>query len=434
MGKIAAETYNSNDNDKVEVNLLSSAEENKSINLNNMRLLVDGRNDVTEVEFADSSFSLNVTSPVKEAYAPIWKYSVDYTTKGTYRTSGSDGYFIFSKIGYNPSVLAGSIAQLAGGYTAMLQSYKYAFEHADTFSGLPYSSRTAKLNANKYSDTKTILPAYYNEFNQKGIWFKPYNSFESIGLKNGPKVDTILYGSYAGIDSEVLELRNGWKSVYTGYIGYNGSNQRYQGNQTYQNGGLLGLTDTFYKNNFYTAITASVGSSIGQTNTMYGQEDFTMLLSGIASKTGYSFEFKDGKYIIQPNLLLSYTFINTFNYTTAAGLRMHPEAVHAIQINPSIKFIINTKSGWQPYIAGGFAYNILGKSQSQVNDLYGNNTELPALSIKPYAEYGVGIQKLWNDKYAGFLQVMMRNGGRNGVSLSAGFRWAIGKEKKSEEK
>ena len=30
---------------------------------------------------------------------------------------------------------------------------------------------------------------------------------------------------------------------------------------------------------------------------MYGKDDYTMLMSGIANKTGYNFEFKDGKII-----------------------------------------------------------------------------------------------------------------------------------------
>ena len=59
---------------------------------------------------------------------------------------------------------------------------------------------------------------------------------------------------------------------------------------------------------------------------------------------------------------------------------------------------------------------------------------LPSLSIKPYAEYGLGIQKLWNDKYTGYLQAMIRNGGRNGVALTAGFRWILGDDIQNVEK
>ena len=76
----------------------------------------------------------------------------------------------------------------------------------------------------------------------------------------------------------------------------------------------------------------------------------------------------------------------------------------------------------------------MGQSQIRVADLYGNNVQLPALSIKPYAEYGLGVQRLWNDKYTGFLQAMARSGGRNGIAFTMGFRIALGDDGKKVEK
>ena len=49
------------------------------------------------------------------------------------------------------------------------------------------------------------------------------------------------------------------------------------------------------------------------------------------------------------------------------------------------------------------------------------------MSVDPYIEYGLGVQKRWGDRFTGYGQAMVRNGGRNGVMLSIGFRWAIGK-------
>ena len=51
------------------------------------------------------------------------------------------------------------------------------------------------------------------------------------------------------------------------------------------------------------------------------------------------------------------------------------------------------------------------------------------MSVKPYVEYGVGIQRNWAEKYTAFLQAMIRNGGRNGIALTGGFRFMIGDEK-----
>ena len=152
-------------------------------------------------------------------------------------------------------------------------------------------------------------------------------------------------------------------------------------------------------------------------------------MAGVGNKTGYNFEFKEGKIIIQPSMLLSYTFVNNFDYTTAAGFKIKNDPLHAIQIAPGVKFIANTKNGWQPYIGVNMIWNLLDKSNVSANDV-----RLPEMSIKPYVQYGVGVQKRFKDRYMAFGQAMIQNGGRNGISLTAGFRWAIGKEGKPLEK
>ena len=54
--------------------------------------------------------------------------------------------------------------------------------------------------------------------------------------------------------------------------------------------------------------------------------------------------------------------------------------------------------------------------------------QLPYMSIKPYVQYGVGIQKHYGDRLTGYGQAMFRNGGRDGVAFSLGLRYAIGKQ------
>ena len=56
-----------------------------------------------------------------------------------------------------------------------------------------------------------------------------------------------------------------------------------------------------------------------------------------------------------------------------------------------------------------------------------NNVSLPEMSVDPYIQYGAGVQKRFGDRFTGFAQALFRNGGRNGVALTAGFSWAIGK-------
>ena len=402
-----------------------------SIDVQGVNLLNDSKKEITNVLFADKEIASNVAytgiSPV--AYSPIYKYEVSYNP--------DDGFFTFARSGgpsgsggnasdaYNPAVLTSPVTTQAGAYATQMQTFNYAFQHADNFMMFPSIERTAFKSENKYAmapNTGVFSPLMTPSY-QNNIWVKPYASFESIPLKNGPKVSNINYGTLVGFDSKLETLTNGFERILTGYIGYNGSSQRYQGVDAYQNGGLLGGTATFYKGNFFNATTLSVGASAGDANTMYGSENYTMLLAGVGNKTGYNFEFKDGKFIFQPAMLLSYSFVNTFDYTNAAGVRINSDPLHAIQLSPGLKFIMNTENGWQPYLAVDMTWNILDETR-----VTANSVRLPDMSIKPYVSYGAGVQKRFkDDKYTAFGQTMVHNGGRRGVSLTFGLRWKVGK-------
>ena len=428
-----------------------------NVNVVGMNLLSDAKDDNTAIYFAQPGLKYNVTNGTGElpdsnqttVYSPIYKYNVTYDNQNQYNGQGDGGYFLFSRgsttggsssgggggnpsDAFNPAVLSTSTSNLAASQAAMNEAFKYVFEHADAFTQLPANERYAKLNSNKYA-----LSTDYNEnmgrltadLHNKGAWVRPYATFENMDLKHGPKVDAITYGTLVGFDTDFHEHKNGWHSVTTGYVGYTGSQLNYSGVDTTMNGGLLGVTQTYYKKNFWTALTLSAGASVGQSRNMYGKEDFTSLLAGIGSKTGYNFEFKDGKFILQPIMFMSYTFVNTFDYRNAAGVKIEADPMHSIQLNPQVRFIANMKNGWQPYASVGMVWNILNETS-----VTANNVRLPEMSIKPYVEYGVGVQKCFKDKYTGFMQAMVRNGGRNGVALTAGFRWALGEEGKPIEK
>ena len=308
-----------------------------------------------------------------------------------------------------------------------MNTFQYAFQHLDNFMNLPSMDRIAIKNQNRYALTSTpesgLFSPIYTEGLGSSYWIKPYVSFESIPLNNGPKVNNINYGTLIGYDGKLTPIAHGFDRVLSGYVGYNGASQSYSGVDSYQNGGLVGGTMYLYKNNFFNATTLSVGASLGENHNMYGTEDFTMLLAGIGNRLGYNFEFKGGKYIIQPSMLMSYTFVNTFDYTNSAGLNIESDPMHVIQLSPGVKFIMNTKTGWQPYATVNMVWNILDKSSVTANDV-----RLPEMSIDPYVQYGLGIQKRIKDKFMAFGQALVSNGGRNGVSLTFGLRWFLGKE------
>ena len=407
MDTISAGTYNFNGN---------------NINISNITLLNDSTDKLTTIQFADDALKGNVTNSVSQTgYSPIYKYGVDYNSAtGAFTFDRSDNSF-------NPAVMVAPVAAQLGGYFTQLNSYDEAFKNLDMKMLMTRQERQTLKMMNKYAysgdgNSPMVFSPLYLPEKQKAGWFRPYATFENVGLKGGSRVGNNMYGSFFGADSDYYELKNGAEIQYSVYAGYNGSHQTFQGNSIYQNGGTLGASALLNKGNFYTALTANASANMVDASTMYGSEDFAMLMAGIASKTGYNWELAKGKFIIQPNLLLSYSFVNAFDYTNAAGVRINANPLNAIHLAPGIKFIGNLKNGWQPYAAINVAWNIMDTTQFKANDV-----SLPELSVKPYVEYGVGMQKRWGDRFTGFGQVMLRSGGRNGVAMSCGLRFALGK-------
>lgn len=420
MDKITAVSAAVNDTINVQkINLLSATNEKE------LSLLFTNNKDLAN--------AVNYTGEGTITYSPIYKY------KTSYDIENDMGYFKFGLVSgghspsdFNPAVLASPVMAQAGLMQSMNATMHYAFEHLDGFTKFNARDRFAKINANKYAIQST-------DFNQnmqlnslyenRGVWTIPYASFENVHLKNGPRVDVNSYGTFTGFDTDIKQLKHGWNTVTTGYIGYNGAHMSYNGVSTNMNGGMLGGTQTWYKGNFWTAVTAAVGASVADSDTMYGHEDYTSILSGIGSKTGYNWELAQGKFIIQPIWFMNYSLMKTFDYTNAAGVRINSNPISTVQLNPSVRFIGNLNHGWQPYASVGMVWNLINDTHVRAAGV-----KLPEMSVKPYVEYGVGVQKHVGDNFTGYMQAMLRNGGRNGVALTGGFRWALGKKNNKIEK
>lgn len=399
------------------------------LNVSGINLISDATKDSTVINFVnDETLKSHVTSTVSEvAYSPIYKYGVAYdATEGNFEfTRGSAGNYN----NVNPAVMVAPVAAQLGGYFTQLNAYDQAFSNMDLTMLMTKEQRQALKMYNKYAyngDGFGSVSPYSGAIPEErgGLWARPYTSFESVRLKNGPKVSNVMYGTFFGGDSSIKEFRNGLDGVFSAYIGYNGSHQAFDGNSLWQNGGTVGLTGTLYKGNWFGGWTLATGVSGVDANTMYGSENFGMWSIGTALKTGYNWELLDNKFIIQPHIMASYSLVDTFNYTNAAGLSIHSDPLNAVQLAPGVRFIGNLKDGWQPYVGLDFMWNIMDKTKFDAIE-----TSLPQLSVKPYIQYGIGVQKRWGERSTGYAQAMFRNIGRNGVIFSFGYRAAFGRGK-----
>lgn len=388
---------------------------NGSGNLFVKSVLIEGvpEGEKITIPFANSTLKNYVSYQNKTIETPIYNYFSSYDNKS--------GDFNFTREGFNPSILVSPVAAQLGGYLVSLETYKNAFSNLDmvmienqgVLGGFENKNKIASVN--NFTFSPLLIPE-----ERRGIWFKPYSVFENVPIKNGPDVSNVIYGGIVGGESNLIKLKNNWYSLYGAYFGYNGSHQAYLGNDIYNNGGLFGLTGAVYKKNFFSIVTANVGANSAKAHTSFGSDDFNMLNTGLAQKTGFNFPILNNRLILQPSIMASYTFINTFSFTTASNVHINTKPINALHIEPSLKFIGNFKDYLQPYLAVSFAWNLIDKAKFQANDVY-----LPDLSIKPYVQYGFGVQKRFKDRVTAFFEGMIRNGGRNGIALVLGIRISI---------
>lgn len=367
------------------------------------------------IPFADSVLKNSVKYTPTTIHTSIYDYNVSY--------DATDGHFDFTRGAFNSAILAAPIAAQLAGYLTQIDTYRNIFANLDMVMIAPPEVKTGYSSLNKLvtSDKNFTYSPFLMPEQRNGIWFKPYSTFENVSLRRGPDVANVSYGSLVGVESGLKKLRKkGWYALYGAYASYNGSHQAWQGNSIYNNGGLIGLDTVFYKGKFFSAWTDNVGATSAEASTIDGRDNFAMLNTGVAQMTGYNFETFKRHLIIQPSFLASYSFINTFNYTTSSNVHINTSPLHALQLEPRIKFIGNFKDYLQPYISVSMVWNVIDHAKFQANDVY-----LPNISVEPFVQYGAGVQKRWGERITGFFETMIRNGGREGVALMFGLRISI---------
>ena len=395
------------------------------LNISSIKLLSEANAINTIVPIADANTKNHISTSVSSVNGALFKYGVSYDS--------SVGALNFIKTGISPYATAGSVAQTST-FLLQIAMDQQLFGNVDSFMSFPLAKRESTICCalsndppNGYtgkscpmSGNGTFSPIYSCDLN-KGIWMKNFVSFENIPLHNGPDVSTIQYGTLVGGDNPFKYLGHGIVGNTSAYVGYLGSNQNYDGVGISQNGVLVGLAENMVRGNNFLTVMSSVGDSLANATTPYGQENFSALFAGAAAKCGHNFEFKNGEYIFQPNLMLAYTFTNTFNYKAVSGINMTSKPLNATQVAPGLKFIKNMKEGnEQIYLVTNMVFNEIDKTNFTANEF-----PMPQLSINPYVEYGFGYQRVIKERFSGFFQALFRGGGRNGVAFQFGLRWAI---------
>ena len=396
-----------------------------------MKSTTDTNADSVDILFTDAEYlegHVGLDSGAEVVEGPIYKYAVEHNsishTGGTTGGLAAGEWFNFKRLGNSDAVLAGPVAAQAA-FLLMDNIYRQSFANMDMVTLMTPEQRMAWKMRNKYASADALHRGVYAPNiipeERDGWYLRPFTNFENVPLKNGPKVSNVFYGTLIGGESDIIDLGKGWDGNFSFFGAYHGSHQAYNGNSIWQNGGSVGGVATAYKGNFFTGITANIGASAARATNVFGAEDFPILMTGAAWKSGYNWGLMNNKLVIQPSYMMSYTFVNVFDYINSAGVNISQDPLHAMEFIPGIKIIGNLPNGWQPYAAVNMTWLAMDRTK-----FYANDVALTRLGIKPFVEYGVGLQKRYGDRFTGFGQAMLRNGGRNGIAFTLGMRWALG--------
>jgi len=343
--------------------------------------------DTASITIAEGTLADKITYTQTTVMGPVFEYYTNY----------ENGILTFNyTYDYNPTVFITPIVMQVGGYLGQLESYKQAFEIVDN----------------------TV-----NNNNTKGLWLRYYGSKEDIKLDDLLTLTNTTSGAYFGYDTEVMEAGGNFFGNISFYGSYNTSEQTYEGAKITQNGGILGVTGALYKNRFFSALTVNFGFINGQGEGAYGKENTMIFTRGIASKTGFNFELDDeNKFKFQPTLNLSCSYINMASYSfispTDAKVNVNTNLLAPIQIEPAMKLVANMTKTFQTYANASVIWNLMDDLVFKAND-----SEHPNMPIKTYAQYGVGVNKYFGEKFTAGADLFGRAMGRTGFGGQVNIRY-----------
>lgn len=412
-------------------NIASSViDPNAKLNITDMRNVDSNPNvDEATIFFTNlENLTADKVSAPDRLNGTIYQYAVQKKTGAQAGFGGDksdDVFFQFNKIGASDNITPKPIAQL-GAFLLFDNIYRQSFANMDMLSILTRDERETLKRYNRYSNMfDDEINTFYQDKRQEdypSVFVRGFTNLEHVRMDHGPKVSNVTYGTLIGHESGLYELGKGWDANYAVFGAYTGAHQTYNGIGVWQNGGSVGGVFTAYKGDFWAGLTANVGGWAVEAHNDFGHEHFPMLGTGVAMKTGYNIRMFDNKFILQPSYMMSYTFVYAYSHDNAAGVHIKQDPLHAIEFIPGVKLIANNfRGGWQPYLAVNMTWMTM-----EGGSFWADSAVFDRYTIKPFVEYGLGVQKHHGERATGFLQAMVRNGGRTGVALTGGFRWAIG--------
>ena len=396
-------------------------------NDSNSPLLITGINFVTSP--VDRNFDLSADRLIQQRNPEDTPY---YDATSFYANTAMGRYFLSNGAGgadftgtlvhLNPQQYRGQVATIASWQNQLLIN-NLLFDHMDI---VTRQLMDDEKTANKYAASIPQFAPYQYDLKGGSLWYKAYGNFETLSMTKGLSVGNNAYGALIGADFPLIKLKHGWNVVPTAYIGYNGAHQHFNGVSMYQNGAQLGVMGTAYKGDFLTSLLA-YGGGYGNDMSMSGpygsgSDNTGNWFAGVASKTAYNFHLP-ADFIFQPTVMAAYNAFGSQNWGSDFGvMSMSSGMLNGLNVAPGFNLIWQKKS-FNIYLTAQMVYNIMGGVDGKAG-----NVDLGYVRMRhSYFEYGLGVSKNFKDRFGGFLQFVIRNGGRTGIGFSGGLQFKVGK-------
>lgn len=363
---------------------------NTVINVQSFSPTIDTVGLTTTVHFVDPQIAGQVVNQSPYTYAPIYRYKVGYDpTPGDFtfvrpaNPGGED---------FNPEVTVPGIANVL--LAAMLNDeiYSRVLSDADTYKTVP---------AQKNADT----------------WVKAFGSRDNVHMKNDYHVNANFSGIIGGVSSGKIEGEDNWSRVFNAYAAYAHGEQNINRGTIRQDIAYLGGSVFTYKGDFFAGLTGNVAIAHNKTSESLGHDTFNSYLAGFGLKTGYDLRLNDNV-TFQPNLYASFTHIKSDDYTSKSNVNVKFGNMNVYEIAPGFKLFKEYDNKVKGYIQTRYVWTNTSSSQ---NVVLNDSIVMPDAGIKPYVEYGIGLEKNTpHDKYSGYFQILRRDGGRSGWNAIIG--------------
>ncbi len=341
-------------------------------------------------------FTQTVDQPIR---TPIFEYG--------FRSDGEGQYSLFREE-LNPQVNRGQVATSA-------MSNNQVMVNSVIFDHVYIDSEQITYLRNRYAGISMIFAPFQYIRQGGAVWYKPYASFQTLSLSNDTHVDANLYGAVVGVDFETTVLKDGWQFLPTVFAAYNGGQQNFDGVKSYQNGGQGGVMGTFMRGEFISSIMAYAGGYNSEMHVEGYKDEVGNWFAGGAIKSAYNYHPRRN-IIVQPNVLAMYNAFGKQKWFSDFGqIAMTNDALNGFAVAPGVNVFYGGET-WSCYGTIAYYFNFNNATGGTAD---GYNLDKVHMKYG-FLEYGVGFIKNFGERFLGYSQVTLFNGGRTGVGLQAG--------------